>query len=552
MKNIINLMKNNKMIIIVFLLTILTLIIPNFQKQLVLGDDCAYHLARTQSLADSMRNKVFFTKINATMANNFGYASAMFYPDLLLYIPALIVVIFNTNIIFAYKIFVFIFLVFMFFMFYKCLFYITENKYASLFGTAFLMLSKVLIVTLYFRFALGEFLAFAFILPAITGIYDYIYKDFKSPSFIIIGFFGLLNTHLITGLIVLAFCLILFLINIKVTIKDYKRFLKLILSAIVVLLLSIYFWLPVIEQTRYQQFKFSVPWTAIQYNTYTIADYLWNGTYTIGISALILLPIQIYLLLSKKSNKNAIDFFIYFIVLSIILVSNYFWVLFKDYVGIIQFRWRLLGLITTIFTISISLTFKEISNSEDKKIEDIIKIICVILILLTINNFYYNGYITRLISNKDVYEDIYQHSISLGLGAEYLPKEIKDSKFLYSLNSESSFKDSKMISDNEIIGTKYPNSSFEVEVESGKEYQIPFVYYYGYVANITDKNGEVRSIEVSKNDNGFVRVSSDNELEGKIRVWYNGTKLQKISLLISAFTFLTLASYIIIKKIRKR
>ena len=91
--------KENKFILTIFIITIFILILPNLHKDLVIGDDYIYHTARIQGIADSLKNGVFPIKINSTMANSFGYASSTFYPDLFLYIPAIIMILFNIDII---------------------------------------------------------------------------------------------------------------------------------------------------------------------------------------------------------------------------------------------------------------------------------------------------------------------------------------------------------------------------------------------------------------------------------------------------------------------
>ena len=79
----------------------------------------------------------------------------MFYPDLFLYIPTILMVVFNINLITAYKIFIALFLCFMFFIFYKSLYLITQNEHSAVLGTIFLMLSRVLVMHLYYHVLLA-------------------------------------------------------------------------------------------------------------------------------------------------------------------------------------------------------------------------------------------------------------------------------------------------------------------------------------------------------------------------------------------------------------
>ncbi len=167
MEKIKSFLLDNKFILLIAFFTVLLLMLPNLQKDLVFGDDYAFHLARIQSVSDSIKHGVFPVKINASLVNKFGYASSMFYPDFFLYLPSLLILVFRINVITAYKIFAFIVLCFMFLIIYKSMLYLTEERYSAIFGTIFFMLSKVMVLTIYSRFALGEFLAFPFMIMSI-------------------------------------------------------------------------------------------------------------------------------------------------------------------------------------------------------------------------------------------------------------------------------------------------------------------------------------------------------------------------------------------------
>ena len=546
MNRVKNYISTNKFILLIFVITIFILLLPNFQKELVTGDDYIYHLARIQSITDSIKNGVFPIKVNSTLANNFGYASGMFYPDLFLYVPSIFMVLFGISIIDAYKIFIVIYLSFTFIIFYKSFFYLTNNKYSAIIGTTFLMLSKIVFMLLYQRFALGEFLGFTFILPAIVGMYDYFNNDFKSPQYLVIGFLGLLNCHLITGLIVLCFSILLFVLNIKVTIKDPKRFLKLLGCTILVILITAFFWAPMIEQLRVQKLKLSEPWTNIENDDYSLYDYLSNEKYSIGLSVTLSLPFVIYGLVKGKLDKKGKKFLLYFTILSVILVCSFIWEKFSTTLNIIQFRWRLLGIITSIYALTITMLFNNICiECSNEKIEIIIIIIISILMLLMISNYYFNEKINIDRLNNEIHTNFF----SLGGGAEYLPIEVKDVLKIYQMNPNIAY-----AGKNEVMGTKDLCLRYELSNKgiNEKEITIPFIYYYGYVANLTTDSGEVHELDVSKSNDGFVKINIDDGAEGNIIVWYNGTKTQKISLLISVSTIFITIGVLIIKKIKKR
>ena len=68
------------------------------------------------------------------------------------------------------------------------------------------------------------------------------------------------------------------------------------------------------------------------------------------------------------------------------------------------------------------------------------------------------------------------------------------------------------------------------------DYSIPLIYYYGYRAELTDENGSVRTIPVTKDDLGLVRVNDEGLQNGTIRVRYAKTTVQLIGETISLVT----------------
>lgn len=139
--------------------------------------------------------------------------------------------------------------------------------------------------------------------------------------------------------------------------------------------------------------------------------------------------------------------------------------------------------------------------------------------------------------------------IHFGGGCEYLPYEIMDPQNIYKMDPDLAY-----IGEEKIKGTKYPNSYFEFYYDKTKEAEVmvPFTYYYGYVANITTSKGEVYPLETYKGEDGFLRVKIKEGLAGKVLVWYNGTRIQKISLLISIVSSTLLIAYITIQKIKEK
>lgn len=545
MEKIKNFLNNNKSILLIAFIIIFTLSLPLMQNNLVIGDDYDYHISRIQSITESLKNSIFPVKIHPQLANSYGYGSGLFYPNLFIYIPALIH-LFGLNLILSYKIFIFIMLCFMFLLIYFSLKNITEDKYSALIGTILIMLSKNLILNLYYRFALGEFLGFIFIIPVISGIYDYVHKDFKKPYLLFIGFLGLINTHIITTLICLIFCILYFLLNIKSTIEQPKKLLKLLLTALLVVLLSSCFWLPMIEQLSSQTFKLSIPWTHIGDDEYRLIDLFGTTKYSIGLVITLFMPLLIYGILDKNISKKTKSFCIWTILIIILIVNFTFWKLTNKYTNIIQFKWRLVGILTIISSIAISLLIKEYSVKFNLKINVILLVILIFAICLSIQFLSDDKKINHLITLEKLESNMYQNPTSIGGGTEYLPVEVDYSTLNTPTQAISNTGEKIDIIKTNLRCEFYKNNS------ERSWYDIPYIYYYGYVANIKNDLGETLPLEVTKSNSGLVRVIIPENTNGTISIWYNGTKIQKISYIISLSTLFILFLFILTRFIFKK
>ena len=63
---------------------------PAFRGGVYVKGDLAFHLGRIESLYLGLKNGVFPLKVHFSLANEYGYGEGFFYPDALLYGPALL------------------------------------------------------------------------------------------------------------------------------------------------------------------------------------------------------------------------------------------------------------------------------------------------------------------------------------------------------------------------------------------------------------------------------------------------------------------------------
>ena len=517
-------------IVLTFLSSIPVIFIPGLKQ----GHDLYFHLGRISSLSKNIKDLNLFNGIYPFYLNNYGYGNGLFYPDLFLYIPATLNAI-GINLITSYKLFIILINFFSILSIYKCVNTISKSNYASILGTIIYSFASYRLVDLYERAALGESLAFIFAPLSILGIYEIIFKDKKKFYYLIIGMSGLILSHIISTYIIGILLIILCLLNIKSLLKN-KRYLYLIISALITLLITSYFLIPMIEQMLSQKFYFNNTSNIEEFKLYNrtvpiyllflevpnLRDVLFNKYWTpagIGI-------IFLYFIYRKFKDKNK-DIFInqcfYISIITLFFIGiPLFWKIsiVNKLFYIVQFPWRFYLIPTLLLTISGSMLFSKNESLKLIKYSSIISLISLISI-----------FIICIVPNRLYKIDGYDTAFS-----EYLPVEV---------NKEYIENRNDIISNNEIkYSLKRYKSILEIGFENNNSnntyLELPLIYYKGYTAKINNSN-----LEVCKTSNGLVRININDINNGTIKVKYEGTKIFKITKYISLISSILFIIYVV-------
>lgn len=219
------------------------------------GADSLFHWSRIAFLKNSLlQGGGFPVRVQSTWLNDHGYAVSLFYGDLFLYIPALLQII-GFSVMTAYKMFVLLILaataLVSYFSIKKCV----KDEYAALFGSMIYLLVPYHIFNVYSRGALGECLAMIFLPLVCCGMYLLYTEDVTSEEYkkykwyVIWGMSGVLQSHIIstemTVLLMAIFCAVFW----KKTFRR-KTFYQLLQTAIIALLLNMWFWLPLLYMMK--------------------------------------------------------------------------------------------------------------------------------------------------------------------------------------------------------------------------------------------------------------------------------------------------------------
>lgn len=531
---------NFKVVIIIFCLSILACA-PYLNHIAIEGNDVSYHMNRIIAISEELKAGTFPILIHSNILEGFGYASPLFYPELFLYFPAMLMCL-GLSISLSYKIFIFVLTFLTGIITYYCCKYIFKDSKKAFVITLLYVLAEYRLGGVFIRCAVGEILSFMFLPIVITGLYEIIYGENKKWYIISIGLWGLLYSHIISCFLIILLIIGICLLNIKKIFTNKKIFINLLIAGSIAILFSFGWLFTYIEQLSNDSFFMQTADNAIliKEQSSTFQDLLSIDMGKFGISfskgiLLFFLPLLILKCPKTEENKFVYHLFILGLIFTFMTLEYFPWDIFTC-LHIIQFPWRFAILTTILMCIVSGYAVTEVFKNEENLL-----IILLIISLLAGHQLY------RLRANTTGAETHEVLAIGeIGLG-EYKPTGFHRHPY-----EACDVNNTKIIYD-------FKKSNNQYELEYNKDYnlniQVPLTYYKGYQAIITDENGQVHPLTISKNpSNAHIALSSNELINGTITIKYVMTPIQATGYTISWLSFISFLTYIIItnKKERKK
>ena len=263
-------------ILAVSLISLIFACLPLFTKNCIQGHDIDYHLLRIEALKTGIMNFRPFLRVNMLFFGGEGYASSLFYPDFILYFPALLRSLgFGINI--SYHLFVAFCIISAYVSMFFSARYISGNDGAALGSAVVYTLCQYHVDDIYTRAAVGEFTAFIFLPLICAGLYDLSSKGFRKPFILGAGIAGVLLCHTLSTVFCLIFCVFYVLINFRVLLRDPFRIVKLAVTAVLTMTITAFYWLPVMEQLSLMEFKYKDSVFDVAYEKLLFKDIFQNA-----------------------------------------------------------------------------------------------------------------------------------------------------------------------------------------------------------------------------------------------------------------------------------
>lgn len=535
---------------------ILLLVLP-------LGHDLWFHIYRIGAMASQLRKVPWKLPIRmlADTFNGYGYGSALYYGDLFLYIPAVMVCL-GMNEVMAYKIFTVLILWGTFGIAYYSGRILNKRKEISLYFAYIYTFSSCCLLNLCIRSSVGESLALMCLPLVVSSFSNILYGEKKSKNWILlaVSMAAIAMSHMLTLLLTAIVLCVWSVVGIK-EIFVGKKAIEIIKAAVLMIGLSTSFLFPMFEQMLFQ--KVQTPWNN-DYQKQGFMDYTldwidyfipydvkkilvslfslsWDIEYwhpgAIGLFAILIIVVA--LIVKPRFNKKQMTTAIISLVCLLSLAVKPAMNVAKEVMSFMQFPWRILPLVNLglVFTGIWVIENTGCDSKRQAKVQWTMLIgTFMVAALIIVPRYGYQIYVQRddyahvRENNPDFYHKYQIRYDENAADSLYLPEGVGyytyiDRGEVITANREDiQYQWSR---EKDVIKITIEENSFQDGV-----LELPLYMYKGYTAK--KESGEVFSL--AKSENGLVSIEIKDYV-GNIQVWYQGTLVQRIS---DVITFLSI------------
>lgn len=526
------------------------------------GHDLVFHLLRIEGLKDGILSGAFPVRIQPNWCNGWGYAVSVMYGDTTLILPALMRMA-GFTVQTSYKTFIIVVNIMTAGISYYTFFKICKNKYIALLGSLLYVAAPYRLCCIYLRAAFGEYTAMMF-LPLIALGFWYAFgerigernygKNYVAP---VIGFTGLIQTHVLTCQMVAIFAVLLCLLAIKRVLRR-KTFLYLVKIVLWTVLINLWFLVPFFRYfgeellctkmnamaADYQVLGVSLAelfaqetsgfygysWSELTSLKHKFSIPLGNGLLLCGVLALLLLWQK------KLADKRMVKVVLLFGILSVWMATNLFpyhllQVHFPKMAAFLAkpglpYRYLILACLF-LSLLAVFVFWKSKGRIREN--------VALALFLVIGGTAVYQGFAYSYQTLYSGYYHVFYDGSLLDttglMGKEYLYE-----------GSETWITDTDQTAGGEQVVILSQNKEYNrmrVVIEDTGEnavLDVPMFYYPGYAAYNPDDRGQ--EFEISRGGNNRIAVSLPEDYSGEVEVAFKEPVLWRVAELISGLAFI--------------
>lgn len=525
---------------------------PMMQTYLYNGDDLCFHLARLEGLKDGILDGQIPVNILPEGLGGNGYLNAM-YPYLFLYIGAFLRIC-RVSLGLSYKVLIFLANLGSAVCAYAAVRSMCKSRRSIILGVVLYTLMPYRFTNIFSRGDLGETLALIFWPLLIAGLYHVIMGERRYWYFLVIGFSGILQSHILSAAYAAVFCVVTALVWCVKILRE-RRYIEILKAAGVMLLLNLWYLVPFV----YYYFKEDLSTETLRWSGYfeqsinpsnfTQTLSLYNKQYfSFGLALLGCVGIGvIYLLCERDREKTERDgFLLYLLVLGVILAfmtTGYFPSrallenkLYHNIATMMQFPWRFLGPASACFLFvgALGLSGSRILEPHRNHLFALLVGLNLLVIISVPSDNSHMPYVNAQSVASKGHESKMASNIGLFYAHEWRIEGAGDD--LMSLSVVTSDMNHVFVRDFQKKGTKAV--AVYTATEEGGYIELPIQGYLGYRAY--DENGNRLTIERGLGARMRFVVKGDG-VEHQIKIRYGPVPAFVLANLVSALTIAALA-----------
>ncbi len=506
--------------------------IPLFRPDaFVVASDSLFHLGRIEGITECLRAGDWTARMHSTQLFGFGYPVGIFYPQLWLYIPAILCLA-GISLGLSWNLWLIGVNFFTAFAAWYSFSHLLRSSRTGAYAAAIYVTFFYRIHDLYFRYAIGEVLAMAFIPLAALALYSILFRG-KTEYWILlaVSFTGIFQSHILSAMFFVIFATIAFLCAVWKRRVTLLVFSYLAISVLVTVALNLWFYVPFWDM--YNAYSFNIKNRAwMLFSDGWKLSWIVKSLLIFGYPYLWSLAILRREKIRLTAREKAFSFLSLIVGLALLLYASDFfpWRWLREipclqwFVNVQQFPWRIMCFAGFFGAIA-----GGIGAARFFRRKKYAAIVCAAFLLVFTG--FPAWYFPRFLPSTVVTEHLEHDRELLGDLADYLHWGQSYEGVLDFFQRDSLV---SIIGWNAMLTShSYKNASIVFSYQSTESAvaNISFLYYPHYVAEDENEN----TIKVIDRDNHrmFLVLS-----EGKhtIRVWFDEPKQWRIAMLISLAT----------------
>ena len=522
------------------------------------GHDLFFHLNRIEGIAAGLRAGQFPVRIHASTLLGHGYAAPQFYPELFLYIPAIMRNL-GVSLAACVRVFEISINLLAAASSYFCARKLFGDRRIALGASVLYTLCIYRLVNMYVRATIGESLAMIFFPLLALALYEVLTRDEKKWPLLALAMTGVMMSHLLSTMFSAAMCVAAAVICLPKLIREPKRILACVKAALVMALCSVWFLLPMMDYSgdgistsvvlpsftfvlRLGSFLVGYPGEVV-----ALPEEEEDFAYTIGVVPGLAIMLGCALLLirlyaqgkradgEENARRDRLSAALLALGgLALLGATEFFpweWVCnlprpFSTFFMQMQFPWRLVGIAVPMLSMAAAWGYM----SEEKHRTQALFALAALSVV-------FSAYTMQ----------IFVQRVPLLTQDSYCDTRIEQYEYTYVGTEKSALNPGEVIvaGTDEYVLDNYEkqgtNLSFTLEIPQGCAYvEVPMLYYPGYQAAC---NGE--SCRVVRGDNNLIRLYGvHGDGAAQVQIWYEApmrwVAAQAVSLAGAALLALTL------------